>query len=199
MAIDLMVMPLSRYFTGDFVTPAMQDSWDKGIPYGIVIPGQPVKECPPGVPFGGPDAPQKRLAALPQLADNLRHLPQGIAEHLWDEASATAPRFHRFHPLDSLTALQEEAASALEPKPAILKRLSGKHQRSTHLLHATLYLPVAFPDLFITADIVTGSVYTLRSELEEVSWSPATASALATYRAAIADAIELRLPIHVDM
>ena len=29
MAIDLMVMPLSRYWAGDFITPLMQRAWAK--------------------------------------------------------------------------------------------------------------------------------------------------------------------------
>lgn len=35
MAIDFMVMPLSRYLVGDYVTPVMRMAWDQGIRYTI--------------------------------------------------------------------------------------------------------------------------------------------------------------------
>jgi hypothetical protein len=55
-AIDFMVMPLSRYLSGDFITPAMRVAWDQGVPYTIVSPDG-TRELPPGLPFGGADAP----------------------------------------------------------------------------------------------------------------------------------------------
>jgi hypothetical protein len=33
MAIEFLVMPLSRYLAGDFVTPAMRSAWQCGAPY----------------------------------------------------------------------------------------------------------------------------------------------------------------------
>jgi hypothetical protein len=33
MAIDFMVMPMSRYISGDFVTAAMRWAWEQGVPY----------------------------------------------------------------------------------------------------------------------------------------------------------------------
>jgi hypothetical protein len=59
MAIDFMVMPMSRYITGDFVTPTMRFAWSQGLPYAIVSPDGK-REIPPGSPFGGGDAPERR-------------------------------------------------------------------------------------------------------------------------------------------
>ena len=50
MAIDFMVMPMSRYIIGDFVTLTMRFAWSQGLPYTIVSPGGK-REVPPGSPF----------------------------------------------------------------------------------------------------------------------------------------------------
>jgi hypothetical protein len=55
MAIDFMVMPLSRYLTGDFITPEMRWSWESGVPYVILGPNGKV-EFPKDVPYGGVEA-----------------------------------------------------------------------------------------------------------------------------------------------
>ena len=52
MAIDIMIMPLSKYFSGDYITPAMQQSWDQNIEYSVVYPDETVT-YPKGMPWGG--------------------------------------------------------------------------------------------------------------------------------------------------
>jgi hypothetical protein len=59
MAIDFMVMPMSRYISGDYITPAMRWAWEQGIPYAVHGP-QGKRELPPNIPFGGADAPERR-------------------------------------------------------------------------------------------------------------------------------------------
>ncbi|HEY0466374.1 MAG TPA: hypothetical protein VGC79_19325 [Polyangiaceae bacterium] len=46
MAIDFMVMPMSRYITGDFMAPTMCFAWSQGVPYTIVNPDGK-RELPP--------------------------------------------------------------------------------------------------------------------------------------------------------
>lgn len=50
MAIDFMVMPLSRYLTGDFITPSMRWSWDSGVPYFVMGPDGKGVVKPPTTP-----------------------------------------------------------------------------------------------------------------------------------------------------
>ena len=198
MAIDLMIMPLSRYWTGDFVTPAMRECWAQGLPYAIVTPGAPMRHLPPGIPFGGADAPSQRAASLPLLLENLQQLPFNIPARLWDEASSSEPRFHRVDPI-SLEALQAEAHRHLEKRPSSLGRLFGRASYSSHLLNASLFLPAPFSEVFVTADIPTGSLHTLRTELGSRSWSQPCQAALSSWLGAIRDAFALRLPLIVDM
>src|SRR5213596_535435 len=107
MAIDFMVMPLSRYLAGDFVTPVMQWSWDNGTPYSIIGPDG-ARTLPVGVPYGGPDAVEKRRGVLPMLLDDLSAMP--IDDGAWDEASNAEPCFHRVDP-GAYGALLEYAES----------------------------------------------------------------------------------------
>ena len=94
MAIDFMVMPMSRYITGDFVTPTMRFGWSQGLPHTIVN-SEGKREVPPGSPFGGGDAPARRSQVAEMVLDDLRALPCEIAAQLWDERSGAEPRFHR--------------------------------------------------------------------------------------------------------
>src|SRR4051794_11917337 len=107
MAIDFMVLPLSRYISGDFVTPAMQTAWSLGLPYSVISP-EGRRDHPVGVAFGGPDASSRRSQILPMLMDDLRQLPSSIPTSSWDEESDANPVFHRVDPA-SYQALVSEA------------------------------------------------------------------------------------------
>jgi hypothetical protein len=37
-AIDFMIMPISRYIAGDFITPIMRFCWEQGTPYFVFGP-----------------------------------------------------------------------------------------------------------------------------------------------------------------
>jgi hypothetical protein len=109
MAIDFMIMPFSRYLSGDFITPAMTFAWAQGVPYAIVGPDG-VRKIEKGSLLGGPDAAARRQAMIPMLSEDLDRLPSPISSKLWNEASSAEPRFHRVDP-QSYGALCEEAAS----------------------------------------------------------------------------------------
>src|SRR5262245_62031037 len=109
MAIDFMILPLSRYISGDYVTPIMRAAWEQGLSYTIIGP-EGRHECPPGRPFGGPDAPERRAAIQGMLHDDLKTLPPALSGSLWDEQSEVEPRFHRVDPA-SFDALLTEAQS----------------------------------------------------------------------------------------
>lgn len=68
MAIDFMVMPMSRYITGDYVTPTMRFAWSQGLPYTIVSPDRQ-REIPHGSPFGGNDAPARRNQVVGMIVE----------------------------------------------------------------------------------------------------------------------------------
>src|ERR1043166_564264 len=97
MAIDFMVMPLSRYLAGDFITPAMALLWERGVPYRMVGPDG-MRELPPNQPFGGPGAAEKRRALISEVVEALA--PAFGGELPWDEASDAEPRFERVDEAD---------------------------------------------------------------------------------------------------
>src|SRR4029079_1472207 len=97
MAIDFMILPLSRYISGDFITPIMEHFWKQGVPYSIFGPDRQ-RQLPPGVPFGGADAPNRRTEILGMLAEDLSALPPPIPSQLWDERSNAPLAFHRVDP-----------------------------------------------------------------------------------------------------
>jgi hypothetical protein len=112
MAIDFMVMPVSRYLAGDFVTPAMAMSWKIGVPYRIVGP-EGTREFPPEQPFGGPDAPARRRSLIQAVVDAMAPAFGGTLP--WNEASEAVPRFERVD-AGSFQALCEHAMNLARPE-----------------------------------------------------------------------------------
>ena len=181
MAIDFMVLPISRYISGDYITPMMRAAWQQGLAYAIIGP-EGRRECPPNEPIGGADAPARRAALQSMLHEDLTALPPAVAAHLWDEASAAEPRFHRVDPASYQALL--EAAAAQAPHAT-----------------ATLFVPCPLEQAFTMSspfDRVTGSVQAALFELRSLPWPAEADSARTTLTDALNDALALRLPMIVD-
>jgi hypothetical protein len=181
MAIDFMIMPMSRYISGDYITPMMRAAWQQGVAYAIIGP-EGRRECPPGEPIGGPDAPARRAALQAMLHEDLAALPPAVAADLWDETSASEPRFHRVDPASYQVLL--ESADSRAPHTA-----------------ATLFVPCALEQVFAMAspfERVTASVQAALTELGSLPWPAETEAARITLTAALEDALELRQPLIVD-
>lgn len=197
MAIDFMVMPLSRYVAGDFVTPAMQFCWDQEVPYRIMGPDG-VRELPPNVPFGGMDAAAKRERFVPMILEDLRRAFTNDVQ--WDERSSSVPRFHRVDPssFQALLAHTEKRA-----KPSLLgksmKRDPADRDRRAHLL-GTLFVPGELAQVVEIESPLKAIMASVSIALAELSQPvPADAEpARETLRAALQDASELCLPMIVD-
>ena len=200
MAIDFMVMPLSRYLTGDFITPMMQWSWDNDAPYRIFGP-EGSREFPRGVPYGGPDAPANRPKCQAMLAEDLRLLPPEVTAQLWDEASDAAPCFHRVD-VDAYGVLLAHAdAVAPAVRRGLLGLFRGKAAAPLHI-SASLFLPCDHPQPVMMqapfVDRLAGSAPRALGELRDTRIPPEAAPAVDTLRAALDDAVRLRLPMIVD-
>jgi hypothetical protein len=199
MAIDFMIMPLSRYISGDYITPMMRWSWQQGIPYAVYgTDGR--QDLPPDQPFGGPDAAAHRESMMAMLQEDLRRLPIDIVRSLWDERSSDEPRFHRVEP-KSYEVLLQQAGGPDRMRGSVSYLFQTRHTPRRHLL-ATLFLPCKFDNPFKMSSPfkrVTGSVSAAIAELESGSWSEGAGSARETLHAALRDAAELRLPMIVDL
>ena len=182
MAIDFMVMPLSRYVSGDFITPAMRFAWDQGLSYTVIGPEGEI-EYPMGIPFGGADAPKRRAECIPMVLEDLR-AHSTISSELWDEASKHEPCFHRVDP------------SSFEELRRLLRELAP----SIHL-EAELFLPFDFASPFaMNAPLKTtaGSVPRAFQELESRQWNELAQPAALTLADALVDSKRLRLPLILD-
>ncbi|UJR86319.1 hypothetical protein [Sandaracinus amylolyticus] len=194
MAIDFVIMPLSRYIAGDFVTPAMELAWSAGVPYAVIRPDG-TTTIPPHTPFGGPDAPARRARFVDMVLEDLRAIP-AIASTPWDERSDAAPAFHRVD-ASAYAALLEEASSA---RKRGLFGLLGTTPPAEHLTTG-LFVPHRVETTFVMESPIkqrVGSVPRALEELAARTWSPLASSAVATLRAALEDAARLRLPMIVD-
>jgi hypothetical protein len=193
MAIDFMVMPMSRYISGDFVTPTMLFAWSQGLPYTVVSP-EGTREVAPGSPFGGDDAPARRTQVVEMVLEDLRALPGEIATNLWDERSDAEPRFHRVDP-KSYQALLDHFA----PKPRSLWKFR-KGSSASHCL-SQLLVPCEFNDpipMVSPFERTAGAVTRALKELASSRCPPEAVSAAETLRNALTDALELRLPVIID-
>lgn len=85
MAIDLFVMPLARYWSGDYITPTMRAAWQLAIPYSVITPSGRI-DLPPGQPYGGPEAADQRRAMVADAPAFFASLRAVSAEPPWDES-----------------------------------------------------------------------------------------------------------------
>ncbi|MFY1825262.1 hypothetical protein ACN47A_05060 [Myxococcus fulvus] len=195
MAIDFMVLPISRYIVGDFITPAMRSAWESGVPYSIIGP-EGSRQLPEGLPFGGPEAPVRRASVIGMLVEDLRQLPGAVPNSLWDERSDAEPRFHRVDPA-SYEALVEAARKPIKSFLGFRKRGEGER---IHVA-ATLFLPCDFEEAFEMATPLrrlTGSTFRALEALERRDWPDTAKAAADSLRAALVDSREHKVPMIVD-
>ena len=181
MAIELVVMSLGRFISGDFVSPSMRRCWDQGLPYTWTSDEGP-QERRRGTPWGGPAAPRRRQELLGPINDWLHNLPAPIPAQLWDEDSLEAPRFFRVD-TRAFRALQRQARS----------------KRALHV-GSSLLLPCAFEaPIEMTAPLKrrTGSLAEAEQELTRATWSGDALPAHLTLLAAVRAALTAKLPLLV--
>jgi hypothetical protein len=199
MAIDFMIMPLSRYISGDFVTPTMAFAWELGGPYSLFGPAGR-RDIPKNTPFGGTDAPTKRAKFVPMVLDDLKSLPGTLSANLWDEASSAEPTFHRVDP-SSYDSLLEEAKTRAT-RPSFLGLVKRKTLGPAHIA-AMVFFPVPFDEAFempvVLLERLAGSAPVALRELEAGGWADAASSARDTLMDALRDAVRLNLPMIVDV
>ena len=194
MAIDFMIMPLSRYIAGDFVSPSMQLAWDMGTAYTIFGP-EGAKQYPPGVPFGGPDAAERRM----RIVDEIRRGSPASCPRPCRHDSGTSAR--RRSPA-STGSIPASFGALLEEASKRSRGFLGIFGKKPSHLAALLMLPCPFDAPFpmdspISCDV--SSVPRALAELRSTTWSAPCASAVETLGEALDDAVRLQLPLVVDL
>jgi hypothetical protein len=195
MAVDLMVMPLSRYWSGDYVTPAMRFFWKQESPYVVFTPSG-TKALPPGQPYGGTDAHVDRERLLERTIPGLfSKLARVTPDSPWDEHTSAEPCFYR--PSNAgMAALMDAAVKLTRPKRRRWSRAVATPPY--HLALAAIHLPMHFPNPLDGAGLVFGSLFALEVVLTANAWPPAAVDAVESFEAAISDAKRLSLPLVVD-
>ncbi len=205
MAPELFIMPLSRYVTGDYVTPAMASAWGRDEVATIVQPGRDLIHRSRGVPLGGETAAIDRQIARERIDVLLgEYTPDLRPETLWREDSAEPARFHLVH-RSSEIALRNEmrnALSATTPFRSLLRRLRS---RPSHFLSCLVFLPVRLSKPIVLVleaigvgkhrNVLGGSLFALRAELAASKPSERASPARSAWLAAADEAMDLKLPL----
>lgn len=190
-----MVMPLSRYVAGDFVTPQMELAWQLGSPYKQIGPNG-VRDFPQGVPYGGPDAAERRADVAREVREQLAPLFDPLP---WDEGSQAAPRFHRTDPV-ALEAFRDHLTAPY--KPTLLDRLLRRSRAPAGLAHVfgTIFVPASVAELTQIERPLPGIIASIGTALAflDAPCPPEAEYARDTLREALVDAQALGLPMIVD-
>lgn len=185
LGIELMIMPLSRYWAGDYITPTMREVYTAGCDFTIIRPGEPAQTLERWSPFGGLNAPQERISLISFVTTLMKRMPRGIPDQLWDEASNFNPWIHKFDRRE-ISRFFYFAIKAL------------KVESSSHLATAKLFLPVDFPYVLNWEDFYFGSLHQLQRELESIPVRADTEKVYMIFDEAVRMAISARLPLIYD-
>lgn len=197
-AVELLVMPLSRYWSGDFVSEAMRTAWSLGSPYIAVTPGGQILRRE-GETFGGAGADAVRRDLLKGMQAVFETVPG--AEHgrrLWNEDSdASITGSSMTH--EAYGALIDIASSVLDAPVPWFKKLMGVQGTISHLAHATYFLPVHFDRPYERGGWRMGSLPQLRRELQTLEVPTSLHEAHQAFVDAAAIAQKQRAPLIVDL
>ena len=198
MAIDLIITPLSKYWSGDYITPVMESTWEMGANYNIVTP-QGTTTLPKGTPYGGEHAKAERKGLLDFVNSVLDALPiDGLSSSSWDDSSDSVFEFERIDH-ESLGVLFEEAEHQFACNPGLIGRLKGQKRKHCHLTSACIFLPVEFDPPYDLEGKVLGSLPVAFKELQTGKWSEGASDARASLGEFVEKAIELNCPLIIDM
>jgi hypothetical protein len=216
MAVDIMVMPLARYISGNYITPFMEQIWALQGVYKIVRPAvadeDAIEEIPPGVPYGGLAAEARCEAIAAELVQQLKQQPE-LAGALWDEAAE--PVFFDRVDHGTLWDLRWRAATLVDEKPSLLRRIAwrllGRRAASSAVAFAAanVFVPGAFDEPFeleAPSDLGVydcGSLPRLMDELAQLAVSVEAGTAEGEVLSRLVTAAEIarerRLPLILDL
>jgi len=191
-AVDLFVLPLSRYIAGDYITPMMRACWAQGLPYEIVGP-QGTRALPPDVPVGGPGAGEHRARIQEMLHEDLLKLPAAISGQLWDERSELEPRFHRLS--------HTEYGRLCELAQGRKGFFGFGSSPQLPELEASWFAPQEFDGAFEVEEPLRGRVASapaLLRALEGARIPTDMQGVVQVFRAALQDSVECRWPLVID-
>lgn len=199
MAVDLLVIPLSRYLAGDFVTPEMRAAWDRGEVARIETVAGETIECPKGTPLGGKEA-KVQASKWREAMDRYRaSLPHGIDAIEWNEDAAGAEVVETVDH-NAWGALVTAARKKYERRGGLLtKLLSGRPKAASHVVNGVVFVDAAFARPFQKGEVIFASLPGALVELSDLEGLDALAGAAReAFQKAAVEAREQALPLIVD-
>ena len=124
MAVDLLVMPLSRYWSGSYITPEMRAAWAKNGTCQIARVDGADETLKENTPIGGEDAYERWARLRDAIPTYLASLPYDVANEDWPESDPQEP-FISSIPHPDYGAYLEIARKTLEPSPSLWQRMIG--------------------------------------------------------------------------
>ncbi len=195
MAVDLIVTSLSKYWSGDYITPVMQDAWDIGADYKVMTP-QGVTTIPKGTRYGGEGAKDERKELVSFVNQIMEALPFEGSSGAWNEESEHFG-FHRVDP-DAFGELTKRADKQFTQKIGLIGRFKGRKGSVSHLGRALIFIPIDFDTPFDLEGKAFASLQGAKKELDEGDWNGIPREALKPILDAFSEAMSAKLPLVVD-
>lgn len=196
MAVDLIVSPLSKYWSGDYITPVMEYAWSIGVPYNVVTPSG-TRTVLEGAVYGGEGAKSKREELVTFVETIMDTLPIEGAPGAWSERSDYFG-FYRVNPV-VFGELTKSADKQFTKKAGLFGRFTGNNGTVSHLGGAMTFLPIHFDSPFDLHGRVFASLPRAKRELDDGDWKGIMDEGLKPIIDAFDDAIGRNLPLVVDL
>ncbi|HLL55192.1 MAG TPA: hypothetical protein VK447_16670 [Myxococcaceae bacterium] len=184
MAVELLVMPLSRYWAGDYLPLGMQRALELKAPHQYRPPARRFSRFDLREPEAAERARRERALLLEKrIPDLIQSFPPD-AQQGWNEMSSQSKVFE-------LEQAQYEEV--------LMDAQDASFDHLPHLISASIFLPPHFVRVFELHGLQFGSLPLLAGELRKVPWSTRSEAAAGQYLSIVNHAIELKLPLFVDL
>lgn len=195
MAVDLIVSSLSKYWSGDYITPVMMNAWEIGADYKVMTP-QGVKTIPKGTPYGGEGAKDEHKGLVSFVNQIMEALPFEGSLGAWSEESEHFG-FYRVDP-DAFGEIAKRSDKQFTQKIGLIGRLKGRKGSVSHLARSLIFIPIEFETPFDLEGKVFASLQAAKRELDAGDWSGISQESLQQIRDAFSEALSVKLPLVVD-
>lgn len=185
MKVELLIMPLSRYWAGEYVTPGMMRAIEERRPDLYRPPARRFSKHDSRQPEALAAAREERVRLLKRRIPELIRSFPSESVGTWDEATPEEARFFELERAGFEQVLMDAQDASFDHMP--------------HLFSASIFLPPRFLRTFQREGLSFGSIPVLHSELDKVRWSAAAEEAAESFRGAAGEAIRLNLPLFVDL
>lgn len=196
MAVDLIITPLSKYWSGEYITPVMKDAWEMGAEYKVMSPDG-VKTIPEGNPYGGEKAKDERVELITFVEEIMEALPFEGASGAWNEKLEHFG-FYRIDP-DTFGEVAQRANKQFTKKVSLIGRFKGNKEKVSHLGSALIFIPINFESPFDLEGKAFASLPSAMKELESGDWDGIPVEELRPIIQAFKEAIRENLPLVVDL